>query len=94
MQYGVLTEVSGTKVSIARGHVDAGGVVPPHAGDIYYALYILNGSGRLTLNKPSGEETESLEFAPNDLIVFPPHSHHGWINGDKPFDWLSVDIAS
>ena len=28
----------------------------------------------------------------DDILLFHPHTWHGWINGDKPFEFLGFDM--
>lgn len=94
IEYGTLAVLSDVGINIAKGRVAAGAVVPPHAGDSLYGLYVLTGSGQLTLNADDGKLVSRISFEPGDLIVFPPHARHGWINdGTETFEWLGVDIS-
>lgn len=94
IEYAVLAELPGKRVTFAKGRVPAGGEVPMHAGPNDYALFVTQGSGQLTLYNADGEETDRLPFAAGDLIMFPPNAEHGWINeSDNAFEWLGVDLA-
>ncbi len=93
INYGTVASLGDLGVTIAKGHVPANALVPPHAGDSHYALFVLSGSGELTLNLEDGTETSRMAFRPGDLIVFPPHAQHGWINQGEDMEWLGVDIA-
>lgn len=93
INYATVMPLEALGVTVARGHVSAGKSVPPHAGDTNYALYVLSGTGHLTLCDDNGKETGRIAFAPGDLIVFPPHAQHGWINGGEDMEWLGIDFA-
>ncbi len=92
--YGTVHEVGTQGVTIARGHVAAGCIVPPHAGENSYVLYVVSGAGTLTLCDVADAVVGRVQFGPGDLIVFPPNARHGWVNGSDDFQWLGVDIPA
>jgi len=90
--YTTAFELPGAAIQIARGHVDAKGTIAVHDGKQQYILYVIGGTGKLTLNDSKGETIGDLTYKPDDIIVFQPNTNHGWVNGDTPFDFLGVDL--
>jgi hypothetical protein len=41
-------------------------------------------------NKKHGE----IAYRPDDVILFQPHTWHGWVNGDTPFEFLGFDMQA
>ena len=71
---------------------NAGGKVGVHEGAQQYILYVIRGAGELTLIGKGGEVVAQVAYKPDDVIVFQPHTLHGWVNGSEPFDFLGVDL--
>lgn len=95
MSYGVSVELEAAGVSFARGEIAPGKEVPAHSGPNLYGLYIISGTGRLTLADRDGKVTSDIAYKPDDLIVFEPGAMHGWKNdGDAAMKWLGVDISA
>ncbi len=92
--YATAFELAGTGIQIARGHVDAGGKVATHEGPQQYILYVIRGSGKLSLVGDGGQVISELAYKPDDIIVFQPHTLHNWVNGSEPFDFLGVDLPT
>jgi quercetin dioxygenase-like cupin family protein len=90
--YGTAFEMPGSALQIARGHVEPGGKVAAHEGAQQYILYVIRGSGQLKLIGANGQSIGEVSYKPDDVIVFEPHTLHGWVNGDEPFDFLGVDL--
>src|SRR5712664_2286982 len=90
--YTTAFEFPGAAIQIARGHVDAKGTIAVHDGKQQYILYVIGGTGKLTLNDSKGETIGDITYKPDDIIVFQPNTNHGWVNGDTPFDFLGVDL--
>jgi quercetin dioxygenase-like cupin family protein len=90
--YATAFEMPGSAIQVARGHVDAGGKVAVHEGAQQYILYVIRGAGELTLIGKGGEVVAQVAYKPDDVIVFQPHTLHGWVNGSEPFDFLGVDL--
>jgi quercetin dioxygenase-like cupin family protein len=90
--YATAFEMPGSALQIARGHVEPRGKVAAHEGAQQYILYVIRGSGQLTLIGANGEPIKEITYKPDDVIVFEPHTLHGWVNGDEPFDFLGVDL--
>jgi quercetin dioxygenase-like cupin family protein len=90
--YGALYELPGVGVQIMRGHVDPKGSIAVHDGPQQYILYVIAGTGKLTLNGKGGEQISEVTYKPDDVIVFQPHTLHGWVNGDAAFEFLGVDM--
>lgn len=90
--YGALYELPGAGVQVMRGHVDAKGSIAVHDGLSQYILYVIAGSGKLTLNGKGGEQIGEVTYKPDDVIVFQPHTLHGWINSDSAFEFLGFDM--
>jgi hypothetical protein len=53
---------------------------------------VIRGSGQLTLVGAKEESVQEISYKSDDIIVFEPHTLHGWVNGDEPFDFLGVDL--
>jgi quercetin dioxygenase-like cupin family protein len=80
--YAALYELPGAGIQVMRGHVDPKGSIAVHEGKGQYVLYVISGTGTLTLNGKSGEQIGEVTYKPEDVIVFQPNTLHGWINGD------------
>ena len=57
-----------------------------------YILYVVAGTGKLTLNGKGGEQIGEITYKPDDVIVFQPQTLHGWVNGDAAFEFLGFDM--
>jgi quercetin dioxygenase-like cupin family protein len=90
--YGALYELPCAGVQVMRGHVDAKGSIAVHEGPQQYVLYVIAGTGKLTLNGKGGEQIGELTYKPDDVIVFQPHTLHGWVNSDAAFEFLGFDM--
>ena len=84
--YGSLYELPGAGIQVMRGHVDPKGSIAVHDGPQQYILYVIAGTGNLTLNGKGGEQIGEVTYKPDDVIVFQPHILHGWVNGDVPLN--------
>jgi quercetin dioxygenase-like cupin family protein len=92
--YGGLYELPGAAVHVMRGHVDAKGSIAIHDGPLPYILYVISGSGKLSLNDKGGGQIGEITYKPDDVIVFQPNTLHGWINGDSAFEFLGVELPA
>jgi quercetin dioxygenase-like cupin family protein len=90
--YGALYELLGAGVQVMRGHVDPKGSIAVHDGPQHYILYVIAGTGKVTLNGKGGEQIGEITYKPDDVIVFQPKTLHGWINGDAAFEFLGFDM--
>jgi quercetin dioxygenase-like cupin family protein len=90
--YGALYELPGAGIRVMRGHVDAKGSIAVHEGPQQYILYVVAGTGKLTLNGKDGEQIGEVTYKPDDVIVFQPKTLHGWVNGDAAFEFLGFDM--
>src|SRR5882672_4661624 len=72
--YTTAFELPGAAIQIARGHVDAKGTIAVHDGKQQYILYVIGGTGKLTLNDSKGETIGDITYKPDDIIVFQPNS--------------------
>jgi quercetin dioxygenase-like cupin family protein len=90
--YGAIYELPGAGIRVMRGHVDPKGSIAVHEGPSQYILYVVSGTGKLSLNGRNGEQIGELTYKPDDVIVFQPHTLHGWTNGDTAFEFLGVDM--
>jgi quercetin dioxygenase-like cupin family protein len=90
--YTTAFELAGSGIQIARGRVDPKGTIAVHEGLNQYILYVIGGSGQLTLNGKNGESVGDLTYKVGDIIVFQPQTLHGWVNGNEPFEFLGVDL--
>ena len=90
--YASLYELPGAGIQVMRGHVDPKGSIAVHDGASQYILYVIAGTGKLTLNGKGGEQIGEITYKPDDVIVFQPKTLHGWINGDAAFDFLGFDM--
>jgi quercetin dioxygenase-like cupin family protein len=90
--YGGLYELPGAGIRVMRGHIDPKGFVAVHQGAGQYILYVVAGTGKLTLNGKGGEQIGEVIYKPDDIIVFQPNTLHGWINGDAAFEFLGFDM--
>ena len=84
----------GKGINVMRGHVDANGSIALHEGPAEqgYVLYVISGTGKMTLNDKDGKQYGEVTYKPDDILLFHPHTWHGWINGDKPFEFLGFDM--
>ena len=46
----------------------------------------------MTLNDKDGKQYGEVIYKPDDILLFHPHTWHGWINGDKLFEFLGFDM--
>jgi quercetin dioxygenase-like cupin family protein len=92
--YGALYELPGAAVHVMRGHVDAKGSIAVHEGPLPYILYVISGSGKLSLNDKGGGQIGEITYKPDDVIVFQPNTLHGWSNGDSAFEFLGVELPA
>jgi quercetin dioxygenase-like cupin family protein len=92
--YGMLYELPGAGTHVMRGHVDAKGTIAIHEGPLPYILYVISGSGKLSLNDKGGGQIGEITYKPDDVIVFQPNTLHGWTNGDAPFEFLGVELPA
>jgi quercetin dioxygenase-like cupin family protein len=92
--YGGLYELPGAATHVMRGHVDAKGSIAIHEGSLPYILYVISGSGRLSLNDDDGGQIGEITYKPDDVIVFQPNTLHGWSNGDSAFEFLGVELPA
>ena len=81
-------------INVMRGHVDANGSIALHEGpeEQTYVLYVISGTGKMTLNDKDGKQYGEVTYKPDDILLFHPHTWHGWVNGDKPFEFLGFDM--
>jgi quercetin dioxygenase-like cupin family protein len=92
--YAMLYELPGAATHVMRGHVDAKGSIAIHEGPLPYILYVISGSGKLSLNDKDGSRIAEITYKPDDVIVFQPNTLHGWTNGDAPFEFLGVELPA
>jgi quercetin dioxygenase-like cupin family protein len=92
--YAMLYDMPGAATHVMRGHVDARGTIAVHQGALPYVLYVVSGSGKLSLNDEGGGQIGEITYKPDDVIVFQPNTLHGWINGDTPFEFLGVELPA
>jgi quercetin dioxygenase-like cupin family protein len=92
--YGALYELPGAATHVMRGHVDAKGSIAIHEGPLPYILYVISGSGKLSLNDEGGGQIGEITYKPDDVIVFQPNTLHGWTNGETPFEFLGVELPA
>ena len=90
--YGALYELPGPGIQVMRGHVDPKGSIAVHDGPQQYILYVIAGTGKLTLNGKDGGQIDEITYKPDDVIVFEPNTLHGWVNGDAAFEFLGLDM--
>ena len=102
--YAALYELPGAGVQVMRGHVDPKGSIAVHDGPQQYILYVIAGTGKMTLNGKGGEQIGEITYKPDDVIVFQPKTSarakdpmvatplHGWVNGDAAFEFLGFDM--
>jgi len=90
--YGALYELPGASIRVMRGHVDPKGSIAVHEGPQQYILYVVAGTGKLTLNGKGGEQIGEVTYKPDDIIVFQPQTLHGWINGETAFEFIGFDM--
>ena len=100
--YGALYQVPPNSIDISkginvmRGHVDANGSIALHEGpaEQTYVLYVISGTGKMTLNDKDGKQYDYITYKPDDVILFRPHTWHSWVNGDTPFEFLGFDMQA
>ena len=92
--YGMLYDLPGAGTRVMRGHVDAKGAIAVHDGQRPYVLYVISGSGKMTLNDKAGTQVGEITYKPDDVIVFQPDTMHGWANGDAAFEFLGVELPA
>jgi quercetin dioxygenase-like cupin family protein len=92
--YAKLYELPGANTHVMRGHVDAKGSIAVHEGPLLYILYVISGSGKLSLNDTGGAQIGEITYKPDDVIVFQPNTLHGWTNGDSAFEFLGVELPA
>ncbi|WP_298883560.1 cupin domain-containing protein [uncultured Bradyrhizobium sp.] len=92
--YAKLYELPGANTHVMRGHVDAKGSIAVHEGPLPYILYVISGSGKLSLNDKGGAQIGEVTYKPDDVIVFQPNTLHGWTNGDSAFEFLGVELPA
>jgi quercetin dioxygenase-like cupin family protein len=92
--YAKLYELPGGATHVMRGHVDAKGSIAVHEGQLPYILYVISGSGKLSLNDTDGAQIGEVTYKPDDVIVFQPNTLHGWTNGDTAFEFLGVELPA
>ncbi len=70
----------GKGINVMRGHVDANGLIALHEGpaEQTYVLYVISGTGKMTLNDKDGKKYGDITYKPDDVILFQPHTWHGW----------------
>src|SRR5712664_3280545 len=90
--YTTAFELPGAAIQIARGHVDAKGTIAVHDGKQQYILYVISGTGKLTLNDSKGAPVVETTYKPDDDIIFQTNPLHGCVNGDTPFEFLGIDL--
>lgn len=90
--YGALYELPGAGIQVMRGHVDPNGSIAVHDGPQQYVLYVISGTGKMTLNGKDGAEIGEITYKPDDVIVFQPNTLHGWVNGGAVFEFLGFDM--
>jgi mannose-6-phosphate isomerase-like protein (cupin superfamily) len=98
--YGLIYQVPPNSIDISkginvmRGHVDAHGSIAFHVGpeEQTYVLYVISGTGEMTLNDKHGKKYGEIKYKPDDVILFEPHTWHSWVNGDTPFEFLGFDM--
>ena len=83
-------------INVMRGHVDAHGSIALHEGpeEQTYVLYVISGTGKMSLNDKDGKKYGDISYKPDDVILFKPHTWHAWINGDTPFEFLGFDMQA
>ena len=100
--YGALYQVKpnsidiGKGINVMRGHVDANGLIALHEGpaEQTYVLYVISGTGKMTLNDKDGKQCGEVTYKPDDVLLFNPHTWHGWVNSDTPFEFLGFDMQA
>ena len=100
--YGALCQVKpnsidiGKGINVMRGHVDANGLIALHEGpaEQTYVLYVISGTGKMTLNDKDGKQCGEVTYKPDDVLLFNPHTWHGWVNSDTPFEFLGFDMQA
>ena len=81
--YGAVHQVAPNSIDISkginvmRGHVDAKGSIAVHEGpNQVYVLYVISGTGKMTLNDKDGKQYGDITYKPDDVILFQPHTWH------------------
>lgn len=92
--YAMVYDMPGAATHVMRGHIDAKGTIAVHRGPLPYILYVVSGTGKLSLNDESGGQISEITYKPDDVIVFQPNTMHGWTNGDTPFEFLGVELPA
>jgi quercetin dioxygenase-like cupin family protein len=92
--YGMLYELPGAAAHVMRRHVDAKGSIAIHEGPLPYILFVISGSGKLSLNDKGGGQISEITYKPDDVIVFQPNTLHGWSNGESAFEFLGVELPA
>ena len=65
-----------------------------HEGPQQYILYVISGTGTLTLADKAGSTISTIGYKPDDVLVFQPSTYHGWKNDSgAAFEFLGVDLA-
>src|SRR6476620_7290457 len=72
--YAALYELPGVGIRVMRGQVDPKGSIAVHDGKGQYVLYVISGTGKLTLNGKGGEQIGEITYKPEDVIVFQPNT--------------------
>jgi quercetin dioxygenase-like cupin family protein len=67
---------------------------PPANPGRFNVLYVVSGTGKMTLNDKDGKKYGDITYKPDDVILFQPHTWHGWVNGDTPFEFLGFDMQA
>jgi quercetin dioxygenase-like cupin family protein len=99
--YGAVHQVAPNSIDISkginvmRGHVDAKGSIAVHEGpNQVYVLYVISGTGKMSLNDKDGKQYGDIIYKPDDVILFSPNTWHGWVNGDTPFEFFGFDMQA
>ena len=66
----------GKGINVMRGHVDANGSIALHEGPAEqgYVLYVISGTGKMTLNDKDGKQYGEVTYKPDDILLFHPHT--------------------
>src|SRR5882757_3915636 len=83
-------------INVMRGRVESNGSIATHEGpqEQTYVLYVISGTGKMTLHDKDGKKYGDITYKPDDVILFSPHTWHGWVNGDKPFEFIGFDMQA
>jgi quercetin dioxygenase-like cupin family protein len=91
--YTTAFELPGTGLQAARWHVDANGTIAIHDGKQQYILYVISGTGKMTLHDSlNGKVVAETSYKPDDIIVFQTNPPHAWQNGDQPLEFFGIDV--